>query len=244
MTASSYLSQDEDEIVDKRPEIKEQLSMLKEHISKRGDEDTEAVGLIDQLISEYPRSGPKDRGAITKGIGKCFDQKRKDLGEDIPNNQLYLAAAVALGEMGKEATPVLTKYIGNKKHRKNIALQRALILSLGKTKDLKAIGDLTDLLNDKDNVIIAATAEALGEYSAAPQKSRKEIFSELLKILVTVQALKDSDINDVASREKWEVISAPIITTLQGLTGLEETDPAKWQRWWNKNKKQDWDRED
>lgn len=234
----------DDEIVDKRPEIKEKLEKLKGHIGKRGEQDQEAVAVIDGLLQEYPSCGPKDRESICKSLSKCFDQKRQDLGEGIPNNQLYMAAAASLGEMGTEAVPILTKWIGNKKHRKNRTLQQRLILSLGKTKDPDAVEDLLDLLNDKDSVIIAAAAEAMGEFGAAKQKVRKEIFNELLKILVTTKALKDSDINDVASRDRWDVISGPITTTLQILTGEQETNPEKWQRWWNKNKKADWDEED
>lgn len=243
VTSVTTTSQDE-EIKDKRPEIKEKLELLKDHIGERGEQDQEAVSVIDGLLQEFPKCGPKDRGAIVKGLSKCFDQKRQDLSEGIPNNQLYLAAATALGEMGEDATDTITKWVGNKKHRKNIALQRVLVLSLGKTKDTDAIKDLLDLLNDKDNVIIAAAAEACGEFAAADQKHRKEIFNDLLKILVTTKALKDSDMNDIASRDRWDVISGPINTTLQVLTGEEESNPENWQRWWNKNKKADWDAED
>jgi hypothetical protein len=243
-TVPLFVLQDEDEIQDKRPEIKELLGSLKGHIGKRGNEDTEAIGVIDKLLTEYPRCGPKDRGSITKGLGKCLDQKRKDLDEGVPNSRLFTAAAVALGEMGKEATPVISKYIGHKRLKHDLALQRTLILSLGKTKDVTSIKALLKLLNNKDNVIIAATAEALGEFKGAPQKLRKDIFNELLKLLVTTKALKDGDINDIASREKYDVIAAPVTTTLQLLSGHDERKPEQWQRWWNKNKKGDWGEED
>ncbi len=236
-------AQDE-EIVDKRPVIKELLGNLKEHIGKRGEQDNEAVQVIDKLLSEYPRCGPKDRSSITKGIGKCFDQKRRPLSEDVPNNKLYMAAAVCLGEMGTEAAPVLVKYIGHKRHKKNLSLQRALILSLGKVKDPKSIKTLLDLLKNKDNVVIAAAAEALGEYKGAPQKIRKEAFNELLKLLTTIKALKDGDMNDIASRDKYDVIAAPITTSLQLLSGHDARKPEDWQRWWNKNKKKDWGEEE
>jgi len=233
------LAEDE-EVQDKRPEIEEKLDRLKEHVDERGDEDTQAVTLIDELVIEFKRSGPKDRADIVKGVSKCLEKKRKELSEGVPNNLLYVAAATALGEMGPDATEAISKWIGNKKHRSNRALQRALILSLGKTKDVKAVDDLLDLLNDKDNTLIAAAAEALGEFGKAPQKVRKEIFNDLLKILVTTKALADSDINDIPMRDRWDVISAPITTTLQTLTKEKITDPEEWQRWWNKNKKGDW----
>ncbi|MFT7668167.1 MAG: hypothetical protein ACI8X5_000854 [Planctomycetota bacterium] len=233
--------QDDGEIEDKRPLIKEKLEAFKEHIGKRGDQDAEAIAIMDSMIQEWPMCGPKDRGSITKALGKCFDQKRQELSEGIPNNRLYLAAAVALGEMGEFASPILTKCIDNKKHRRNLPLRRTLVLSLGKTKDLDVVDDLVDLINDKDYIIVASTAEALGEFKEAPEKVRKEIFNELMKILVTLKAIKDGDINDIAAREKWDVVSAPIITTLQDLSGHDETQPEAWQHWWNKNKKKDWE---
>ena len=242
--APAPLLQDEEEIQDKRPEIKELLGNLKQHIGKRGEQDTEAVGVIDKLLGEFPRSGPKDRSSIAKGLGSCLDQKRQDLDDGVPDNTLYMAAAVALGEMGEDAAPVLSKYIGHKRLKKNLTLQRRLILSLGKTKDAASIKTLLKLLNDTENVLIAAAAEALGEFKGAPQKVRKEAFNELLKLLVTIKNLKEGDINDIASRDKYDVIAAPITTTLQLLSGHDERDPEEWQRWWNKNKKEDWGEED
>ena len=70
-------SQDEEEKPDKRPEIKEALAAFKKHVSKRGDEDVEAIAIIDQMLQEFPESGPKDRKAIAKEIGAVFKLKRK-----------------------------------------------------------------------------------------------------------------------------------------------------------------------
>ena len=45
------------------------------------------------------------------------------------------------------------------------------------------------------------------------------------------------------ARERYNVIKAPMVTTMQALTGHDERDTSKWTRWWNKNKKRDWDDE-
>lgn len=234
---------DDEELPDKRPEVKELLVTLKDHAGARGKEDTEAVAVIDKLFQEFPQSGKKDRASIVAGLGKCFSQKRKELEGGIKDNKLFIAAAVALGEMGPESVKVLEKWIGDKRHRKDLALQQRLIRALGKTKNTKAVKTLLGLLDDKEDVLVGCTAEALGEYGEAPQKLRKEIFNELLKILMTNRALM-KDPNNITARDRYDVVAAPIITTLQALSGHDERNPDHWQRWWNKNKKGDWDAED
>jgi len=234
---------EQQELPDKRPEVKELLDALGDHAGARGEQDTEAVAVIDKLLQEFPQSGPKDRASIVDGLGKCFGERRQELEGGIKDNKLFIAAAAALGEMGTDATKVLEKWIGDKRHRDDVALQQRLIRSLGKTKDLKAVKTLLGLLDDKENVVVGCAAEALGEFAGAPQKDRKKIFNELLKILSTNRALI-RDPNDIQARERYDVIAAPIITTLQGLSGHEERDPEEWQRWWNKNKKEDWDAEE
>lgn len=234
---------EQQELPDKRPEVKELLDALRNHAGARGEEDTEAVAVIDKLLQEFPQSGPKDRASIVDGLGKCFGERRQELEGGIKDNKLFIAAAAALGEMGADATKVLEKWIGDKRHRDDVALQQRLIRSLGRTKDLKAVKTLLGLLDDKENVLIGCAAEALGEFAEAPQKERKKIFNELLKILSTNRALI-RDPNDIQARERYDVIAAPIITSLQALSGHEERDPEEWQRWWNKNKKEDWDEEE
>ncbi len=235
--------QDEGEIADKRPEIKELLDTFEGHAGARGKEDSEAVAVLDRVLQEWPKCGPKDRGSIVKALGKAMNETRKELEDGVPDNALFLAVATALGEMGEDATKELEKWIGNKKHRKDLALQRRLVLSLGKTRDPKAVKTLLGLLNDKDNILVAASCQALEEYEGAELGLRKEAFNELLKLLMTTKTMA-ADPNDLVAREKYDAIAAPIITTLQKLSGHDERKPEEWQRWWNKNKKADWDAED
>jgi len=235
---------DEEEKPDKRPEIKALLAELKGHVGKRGKEDKEAVAAIDELLQEFPQSGPKDRKSICDGLSKCFEVRRIELEKGVPNNSLFIAAGTALGRMGPESASVLDKWIGHKKHRKDLALQRVLILSLGKTKNDRGIKTLIDLLQSKDDMLVGAAAEALADYAGKKLEIRKDIFEALLKTLMPAKATVDVDVNDTIARERYDVIAAPIITTLQAVSGHDERDPDKWQRWWNKNKKKDWDEEE
>lgn len=230
----------QDEVPDGRPEIKELLKTLSSHAKKRGKEDVQAIEVIDQLVQEFPQCGPKDRKAIVKALDKNFKEKRQET-DGVRDNKLYLASTRALGEMAPESVDVLLSWIGHKSHRKDIVLQTALIEELGQTRSPKAREPLIKMLDDEDPSIQAAVATALGEYEDAELKDRKENFEELLKLLMSVKGQKDSDLNDIIARQRWNVISAPIITSLQRLSGEGETDPDAWQRWWNKNKREDWD---
>jgi hypothetical protein len=228
---------------DNRPEIKEATDKLGAHIGKRGKEDDAAIQIIDTLIGEFEKSGPKDRLLIVKGIDKCFDAKRQDVSEGVPDNKLYLAAAVSLRTMGPESAPVLIKWIGHKEHRKDLALQAKLITSLGKTRDEEGRKVLIKLLVDKSPAVQAATAEALGEFADADQKVRKDCVQSLITdALMPAKGLIDVQQPNQADKDRWDTISAPIITSLQRLTKHNESDPQKWQAWWNDNKKKDWDK--
>ncbi len=232
--------QDEEPFEDKREEIKLLIKKLGEHVKRRGKEDQEAIGVIDELVGEYPHCGPKDRGSIVKALDKCFKEKRTE--EDgVRQNQVYIAAATALGQMYPESVKVLLSWIDHKSHRADLALQRVLIKMTGQSKSAVARKPLLDLLKHHEASIQAAAAEALGEYEEIEQKERKENFEELLKLLTSVRGRVDSDPNDTIARERWDVISAPTITSLKRLSGHDENAPEGWQRWWNKNKRADWD---
>jgi hypothetical protein len=229
------------EPADKRPEVAELLGKLKAHASKEGKEDKDAVAVVDQLNQEFPNSGPKDKVLIVKGLSKCFEERRQEKEGEAPQNQLYLAAAAALGQMGPESTDILISWIGHKNLRKDVAVQHRLILSLGNTKDKKAVKELVNGLQNPTPSLVSAAAEALGSFDTADLATRKTAFEALLKVLMSSKGAKDSNINDGIARERYDVIAAPIITSLARLSKHDERDPDKWLNWWNKNKKADWD---
>lgn len=228
-------------LADNRPEVKALADKLGAHSGKRGKEDAQAKGVIDQMLQEFSKCGPKDRAALVKSLDKCFTEKRQETEDGVRDNGLYIAAAVALGEMAPESVPVLLKWIDDKSHRKDIELQKKLILLSGRTKHADAREPLIGLLLDKDPQLVAAAAEALGNYSEIEQKTRKATFEEILKILTSARNAVDADANDTIARDRYDVMSAPMITSLQRLSKTEITEPSEFQHWWNKNKKEDWD---
>ena len=236
--------QEDESIVDGRPEIKELLGDLKGHVKRKAKEDEEAKGVIDKLLQEWEHSGPKDRKEIVKGLDACFKAKRpKELEPGVPDDRLYYAAATALGRMGPESVKPLTKLLGHKSHRKNLRLQQRVALSLGMTKDEDAIKPLLDLLKDDQPEMQAAGADALGNYDKLALKERKKIFEEVLKIMTGQKAQVDQDPTNQEADQRWRMISGPMNATLRRLSGHEESSPEAWRSWWNDNKKADWDAE-
>jgi len=227
---------------DERPEVKALLDEIDPLLKAKGEKDKEAIEVLDKLVQEFPNSGPKDRAAIVKVCSDCFDLKRtKELEEGVPDDRLYRAAAVSMGLMGPESVKPLMALIGDKSHRKNQGLQIALTQALGKTKSPDAVKTLMGLLKHKDAPMQAAGAEALAYYSDAPDATRKLIFEELLRTMMDQKTKKDTNVTDQEAQERWNIISGPIIETLQKLTGLGQSDPDEWQRWWNDNKKKNWE---
>ncbi len=237
------LQDDEVEVVDKRPEVAEKVATLNGLIQGRGEKDTEAIAAIDALLIEFPQSGPKDQAAIIGAVERCLDVRRLESAEGVPDNRLYLAAATALGEMGSEAGRPITKWIGHKRHRGDLALQRRLVLSLGKLKDTRYTKDLSDLLQHKDAALVAAASEAMANFATADQRVRKSLFEDVMKGLMSVKGRMDTDPNDLEARERYNTIAGSMNTTLQVLSGEQISVPEEWQRWWNKNKRDDWDEE-
>ena len=242
--APAFLVSQDEEFPDKRPEVKDWLSELKGHVSKRGAEDREAIALIEKLTEEFKKSGEKDRAAIVKEVAKCLDARRKDLQKDVPDNKLKLPAAKALGAMGPESVRSLSSWVDHKKIRDNLELQRRLVLSLGETKDEDATKALLEMLDHHQPSIVGAAAEALGNFTGLEQKKRKKLFGELLKALMSARSNVDADPADNIAREWWNVVSAPLMTAMTALSGHDAKNPHDWQSWWNDHKRENWDEEE
>lgn len=228
---------------DKRPEVEKILEEFKSLTEKKGIADREAVEVIDtKIIPEFKHSGPKDRQAIVNALAKSFDLKRNEEKEGVPNTSLYIACSAALAEMAPESSKALMAAVDNKNLKKLMAVRQHLVKSLGKTKDTKeGLDFLVNLLQDKEATIVAAAAEALGNYGDVDQVLRKKAFEALLKIVNAAKDNKDANPTDGIARDRYDAIASAIVTSLGKLSKYDERDPDKWRTWWNKNKGKNWD---
>jgi hypothetical protein len=231
---------------DERPEIAERLEQLADLLKDRkGERDEEAIGLVDQLLSEFEASGPKDREAIVEGVGECLEVRRNPSEDGTPNQALQRAAAVALGRMGPESAAVLVAHVDHKALREAEEAHADVLRSVGRVQAPKGVKPLLEMLGHDSFVLQGAAAQALGSYVDAEQKVRKDIFEQLLKTIIPLQDTLDT--GDQASadyeetRKRYDAISTSIAGAMEALTGQQAGDFRAWNRWWNDHKKDDWD---
>ena len=243
--------QSEKQVVpDKRPEVASLIQEFERHVEKRGSEDPAAIANVAQLSTEFSKSGPKDKAGIVSTLAKAIESPRAQPKKGEYDDALALAAAKALGPMAPESVSPLTDALGQKETRHDLALQRQLLLALGRTREKDAVKPLTQNLVNPEFSLVAAAAEALGEFEGAKLELRREIFSALIKPLMSAKNAMDDNANsatqagggaDSTYARRYDAIAAPIMGALHRISKHEETDPILWERWWNKNKNGDWD---
>lgn len=241
---------DEDKpLPDKRPEIKELLKQLKDHIKAKGKEDQEAMAVMERLAEEFKVSGPKDRKSIVDGLGDVVEAKRKDKAKDVPDEEVHTFASVMLGRCGKEAGPRLIKLVDHKNLREKTKARRAAILALGRTGHPKAKNPLIDLLKDEEHYVAGAAAEAMGSLAGLEEDDRKDMVKEIInEVILLVDQLDVAATNGTLGggnfeefQKRYDAMSGGAQSSLEALTGTSEGDFKAWRTWYNKNKKKSWD---
>ncbi len=233
----------QDDPPDNREAVEALLDELADYVRKSGRDDpgdSAAIKRIDQLGKEFKLSGPKDKKAIIRGLGRVFLAKRRAEKDGSQKTAMFILAARGLGGMGTEATDPLLKWVDSSRHKNDLALQRELILSLGRTKSKKARKELQDLLKDVRPTFKGAAATGLGMFTHEPSKVRKELFEDLLKALM--QAKANSLGQNSTAQKIWSALNGPATASMRKLSRASASSPEAWQRWWNKNKRRDWDK--
>ncbi len=244
LLTSSLLAQ-EDERPDKRPEIASMLEILADKVGASNREDPSesvAIKAIRDLGSEWFGSGDKDRGAIVRGLDRVFLANRRADKDGGRETLIFREAAKALGRARDEGAKKLDRWIGHPKHRGDIALQVELITALGRTQSDKGIKTLEGLLNENTPELLAAAATALGNFAGKELKVRKNLFESLLKTAESTR--ENARGNDSTANALWRALGGPAQSSMRSLSGAEESSTEAWRRWWNKNKRKNWDEGD
>lgn len=237
---------DEDSKPDKRPEVKALIEQLKTHAKDtKAERDEEGIAVVDELLQEFPESGPKDRESIADAVADAVTFKRRPGEDEAPREALKLAAATALGRMGPESGKLLIKLVDHKSLRDPVKTHAAVLKSLGRVAPEKGVKPLLDMLESHVDELTAAAATGLAGYAEAEQKVRKEIFEDVLQVVIPLEELLDNADNGSGeyeeARDRYDAVSAPARDALQAMASVELRDFFELRTWWNNNKKKDWD---
>ena len=234
------------ERVEVRPLVSNLVDELQQELARKAVDAAHVKSLVERLAAEFSVSGTRDRAPIVRALERGLSAKQ----EGKPDGELVCHCARALASMAPESLPVLERALENKALLKEKEIGRTLVLALGKTRDKSAIKTLLGFLDSPDDSLVGAAGEALGEFDGAPLALRKQLFEEVLKALMQAKDLKDSSSQatltpnaqqDAAALQRYDAIQAAFSTTLQRLAKQEARTADLWQRWWNKNKRANWD---
>jgi len=174
----------------------------------------------------------KQEGRLADLVGLAFTRKRVTE----PHMRLWRAAVYAWGQMGPYGSKGLWKVFGDKRFNKDVEFRALVVKQVGETHDYSQAPKMIDMLDYKDEIVIAATGEALAQWGDAPGAVRRKIVERAVVIL-DADYNAATNINDTTANRIYRTIHEPLIRALSALTGQSFRDPLAWTRWWNKNKK-------
>ncbi len=152
-----------------------------------------------------------------------------------PNLRLWKAAVYAYGQMGEDGPPYLWRAFEDKRFNRDVEFRALCVEQVGYTKDYSQWKELVDLLDYKDEGVIAAAGNALAQFGDAPGAIRRDCVEVLVKRLESYHN-RASNLEDTTSARIYGVVREPMIRALSVLTGQNLRDPLDWTKWWNNNK--------
>lgn len=228
-------------------EVEQKLAQLKDVVAdKKFARDGEGLDVITVLVQKWQGGlHEKDKKDILKGIESVFTKGKLRPSD---NAQLYLGAAVALGQLGQEgADPLKAAYEDKRFPKKEewVPLRCEMLKAMGKTKDETKVKFLIEVARrDPEAQLEAAAGEALGNFDDSKLELRKEIVSGLLirygEIDSRARQLDPADIEAQNMQKRLNVISGKWNATLRAMTGQDFHEYPEWNEWHNKNKNKEW----
>jgi len=228
------------------PMVPKRISELKGYIKNRKmTDDFQAIGLMQALTKAPDQQNSKDKKKIAKGLGDCFKLgKVREGRQDI----LYREAADGLAKYEAEGAKELAKYVENKRFKDNLSLRAHMLRAMGETQDDKQIDYLIEVTSrSPHDELRAAAGEALGNYTEAKIKDKREIVKMIIRAwgsqhseatrAVSNDPNGPQDFGPQNARRILRACEGKWVATLQKLTGVSLTKFPDWQRWQNKNKR-------
>jgi hypothetical protein len=181
----------------------------------------------------------KTKAAIAETVFKCiYHKNRKAITKD--NLNMWKAAAYSLGQMGPDGAGYLWKIFEDKKKkfRKEPDYLGLCLEQIGYTHAYEEYTEkLVDLLDHHEYLFIAKAAEALVQFQEAPGELRHEATETMVKLLAEYYEATITDKEDIEAQEKYRKVGRSLMNALEALTGVSQSQPLDWVKWWNDHKK-------
>lgn len=201
----------------------------------------EAKAAVSDFIKAYIDAKDAEND---KEVTACIDGLAKALSFLEGDGAVVVDAAMALGGMGPDAAKPLSNALKNSKLRKEenlLGAYTAVIRALGQTQSVRDFKTLSKLLTDKNNYVIAAAAEALGNYDSSVKLSvRRSVAEALVKTLDQAYNAAEANPGKPTLQKKFEVVGPPLQAALSRVTNASVGAPNEWRKWLNDNKKKRW----
>jgi hypothetical protein len=224
---------------DEEPTLSEKAEDYAKDFKKRLKKMTSAEVMegVDQLVAYYVNEKVDDKGAkkaILDGLAKSTGVRDKTV---VAHTMKKVAD---IGEDSvKLVLPTLNRELAQKAPDENVYETALGTLRKIASENKLVIKTLTKLLKDKENEIVGLAARTISGYEKASGRTRKELFEEVLKAVEGVYSGAQSQ-NQTLER-KWNVIGDDAVDALSKLAHVKLADPAVARKWFNDNKKKNWD---
>jgi hypothetical protein len=236
------------------PQIAAKIELLADAWSERRQtRDAEALRCIEELSTRLDQPvHPKDRSAILSTFAKVLTQGRLRGPEAATP---YEAVARGLAKLGEDGAEVLIRAYERKRfprHTEWAPMRERLIEAVGASGAPAAIPFLLERAQRSGEASeLRAAGAAMGRFDEAPQPQRKEMVETLARRLAgfeseasapAVNQDQQLNLNRENAIRTLQAVSGPWQSALHQLTGESMESGAAWQKWFQDNKRRDWDR--
>jgi hypothetical protein len=227
-----------------RTDVAEQLKSLK--AAYKAKDSPAAVRIFDELVQSFEGMAPKDQEEVVKVVESAY-ATRRDEGEDV--NQLFVAAAATLSNMGASGEKAVVRTLALKHVRNKPMVVATLVEGLGRQVDATMVDQILPWLK-VDNAlganapVVVGAVNALARFRAGDPKMRKRVVGEMVGVYVDLDAKYEAERakpepSDVLLTA-FQQIEKPMRDSLRALSGQQFQKVEDWKKWWSTAKDADW----
>jgi hypothetical protein len=198
--------------------IDDRVNGLAELVKKKNDDN--ACTVIDGIGSSFASFSDEDKKKALAAVEKCLNANRND-----NDDKLYDAVVKSfanMGEMGEKATlrSMNSPSVGKRK-----SVLASALRSLGFHKNVANVKTIQDMLKNSEPIVVAGAADSLANYADQPEKVRRPIVEELVKIYAQYGSAASNAQQDNKQKNRAKdnlaVVEGSLRETLKKMTAQE-----------------------